>query len=74
MSKALRLVQITVEHQDCQFFTVFLTRKTSSHSPRGPTPYPFYHERGTPFVHLLFTHLVLNFASLLTAVNTLSFK
>ena len=30
MSKALRLVQITVEHQDCQFFTVFLTRKTSS--------------------------------------------
>ena len=29
MSKALRLVQITVEHQDCQFFTVFLTRKTS---------------------------------------------
>ena len=25
MSKALRLVQITVEHQDCQFFTVFLT-------------------------------------------------
>ena len=41
-------------------------------SPRGPTPYPFFHERGTPFVHLL--HLVLNFASLLTAVNTLSFK
>ena len=30
MSKALRLVQITVQHQDCQFFTVFLTRKTSS--------------------------------------------
>ena len=30
MSKALRLVQITVEHQDCQFFTVFLTIKTSS--------------------------------------------
>ena len=30
MSKALCLVQITVEHQDCQFFTVFLTRKTSS--------------------------------------------
>ena len=30
MSKALRLVQITVEHQDCQFFTIFLTRKTSS--------------------------------------------
>ena len=30
MSKALRLVQITVEHQDCQFFTVFLTKKTSS--------------------------------------------
>ena len=23
--KALRLVQITVEHQDCPFFTVFLT-------------------------------------------------
>ena len=30
MSKALRLVHITVEHQDCQFFTVFLTIKTSS--------------------------------------------
>ena len=30
MSKAIRLVQITVEHQDCQFFTIFLTRKTSS--------------------------------------------
>ena len=30
MSKALRLVQITVEHQDCQFFIVFLTIKTSS--------------------------------------------
>ena len=29
MSKALRLVQITVQHQDCQFFTVFLTIKTS---------------------------------------------
>ena len=30
MSKALRLVQITVGHQDCLFFTVFLTIKTSS--------------------------------------------
>ena len=30
MSKALRLVQITVEHQDCPFLTVFLTIKTSS--------------------------------------------
>ena len=30
MSKALRLEQITVEHQDCPFFTVFLTLKTSS--------------------------------------------
>ena len=30
MSKALRLAQITVEHQDCPFFTVFLTIKTSS--------------------------------------------
>ena len=32
MSKAPRLVQITVEHQDCLFFTarVFLTIKTSS--------------------------------------------
>ena len=30
MSKALRLVQITVEHQDRQFFIVFLTIKTSS--------------------------------------------
>ena len=30
MSKALRFLQITVEHQDCPFFTVFLTMKTSS--------------------------------------------
>ena len=30
MSKVLRLVQITVEHQDCPFFTVFLTIKTCS--------------------------------------------
>ena len=30
MSKALRLVQITVEHEDCPFFTVFLTIKTCS--------------------------------------------
>ena len=30
MSKALRLVQITVEHRDCPFFTVFLTMKTCS--------------------------------------------
>ena len=30
MSKALRLVQITVEHQDYPFFTVILTIKTSS--------------------------------------------
>ena len=30
MSKALSLVQVTVEHQDCPFFTVFLTIKTSS--------------------------------------------
>ena len=30
MSKALRLVQITVEHQECPFFTVILTIKTSS--------------------------------------------
>ena len=32
MSKAPRLVQIAVEHQDCLFFTtrVFLTIKTSS--------------------------------------------
>ena len=30
MSKALRFPQITAEHQDCPFFTVFLTRKTSS--------------------------------------------
>ena len=29
MSKALRLVQITVEHQDCPFFTAFQTIKTS---------------------------------------------
>ena len=30
MSKALRFLQITVEHQDCLVFTVFLTIKTSS--------------------------------------------
>ena len=30
MSKVLRLVQITVEHQDCPFFIIFLTTKTSS--------------------------------------------
>ena len=30
MSKAPRLVQITVEHHDCPFSTVFLTIKTSS--------------------------------------------
>ena len=30
MSKSFRLVQITFEHQDCPFLTVFLTIKTSS--------------------------------------------
>ena len=30
MSKALHLLQITVKHQDCSFFTVFLTTKSSS--------------------------------------------
>ena len=30
MSKALRFPQKTVKNQDCPFFTVFLTRKTSS--------------------------------------------
>ena len=30
MSKALRFLQITAEHQECPFFTVFLTIKTSS--------------------------------------------
>ena len=30
MSTALRFLQITAEHQDCPFFTVFLTIKTSS--------------------------------------------
>ena len=30
MSKALRLLQSTAKHQDCPFFTVFLTIKTSS--------------------------------------------
>ena len=30
MSKALRFLQITAEHQDCPFFSVFLTMKTSS--------------------------------------------
>ena len=39
-----------------------------------------FHEKGIPFVYLLltngtpFTYLVCDFASLLTAVNTLSFK
>ena len=42
--------------------------------------YTIFHEKGTPFVYLLltngtpFTHLVQNFAPLLTAVNALSFK
>ena len=30
MSKALRFLQITAEHQDCPFFTVFLTTKSLS--------------------------------------------
>ena len=30
MSKALRFLQITAKHQNCPFFTVFLTTKTSS--------------------------------------------
>ena len=30
MSKALRFLQITPEHQDRPFFTAFLTKKTSS--------------------------------------------
>ena len=30
ISKALRLLQITAKHQDCPFFTVFLTIKNSS--------------------------------------------
>ena len=42
--------------------------------------YTIFHKKGTPFVYLLltngtpFTYLVYNFASLLTAVNALSFK
>ena len=32
MSKALRFLQITAEHQDCPFFTVFLTTKSLSHN------------------------------------------
>ena len=42
--------------------------------------YSIFHEKGTPFVYLLlingtpFTYLVKNFASILTAVNALSFK
>ena len=47
-----------------------------------PLPFyiPFVKKKGTPFVYLLltngtpFTYLVYNFASLLTAVNALSFK
>ena len=30
MSKVLRFLYTTAEHQDCPFFTVFLTIKTSS--------------------------------------------
>ena len=30
MLKALRFLQLTVKHQDCPFFTVFLTIKISS--------------------------------------------
>ena len=42
--------------------------------------YTIFHEKGTPFIYLLltngtpFTYLVCDFASLLTAVNALSFK
>ena len=42
--------------------------------------YSIFHEKGTPFVYPLlingtrFTYLVKNFASILTAVNALSFK
>ena len=52
-------------------------------SPRGPTPYPFIYQcsrKRSPSVYLLlangtpFTYLVLNSASLLTAVNALSIK
>ena len=32
MSKALRFLQITAEHQDCPFFTIFLTTKSLSHN------------------------------------------
>ena len=51
--------------------------------PRGPTPYPFIYDFSRtryPLEYLLltngtpFTYLVQNFASLLTAVNVLSFK
>ena len=48
--------------------------------PRGPTFIYHFLRKGTPFVYLLltngtpFTYLVQNFASLLTAVNALSFK
>ena len=30
MSKALRFIQITAEHRDCPFFTIFLTTKSLS--------------------------------------------
>ena len=33
MSKALRLVQITVQHQNCQFFTVFQFCISTSDTP-----------------------------------------
>ena len=42
--------------------------------------YTIFHEKGTPFIYRLltndtsFTYLVYNVASLLTAVNALSFK
>ena len=34
MSKALRFLQVTDEHQDCPFFTAFLTIKTFSQNKK----------------------------------------
>ena len=39
MSKTPRLVQITVEHQDCPFSTVFLTNFFEKYLDNAPTDF-----------------------------------
>ena len=49
MSKALRFLQKTAEHQDCPFFTFFLTITTTSQNTSitlGQIPLKRYEHRG----------------------------